>query len=414
MPNSSFAFAKHDSGLRRILAVTLLGLPLIVASGPVSASVKVQPSEFWQFIGTDEAQELRAELQAGELNATVAFVREQRQWFITLQYPDGDAPGSTVSLSATYDADAARNRPHRVEQLSLSAEPDESAAAQERQALKLALPHTFIIHLQGADRLELDGGGRKVVIPLHGSAKAIAMIYAALGEARGTEGRTMTDLVNKLGSAPPASASKEEKADVASVETVETIAEASASDDAPPQEAVSVPSESMPRNECELSDEIPVEEFGECLRKHVAALDDYLKKTGKEVFFNKVVMIYSADDIVLQVSKYIKQKYPHRPNLTCYDLDMPHDISYNRESAIRFVNEEMECLREHRLGIAERFREKYYSALEYIPVDYYGKYLEEKLSGIINEEEDRNSEFVKALEPRYREHFELRKAHGLM
>ena len=75
---SPFVLACAGSRFHRILAVIWLGLFLIVAVAPAMAGVKALPSGGWQFTGDDEAQELRAVLKSGKLNATIAFERDGR------------------------------------------------------------------------------------------------------------------------------------------------------------------------------------------------------------------------------------------------------------------------------------------------------------------------------------------------
>jgi hypothetical protein len=402
--------------LRRILAAMSLGLPLIITAVPAMAAVRALPSEGWQFTGDDQSQEVRAVLNSGELNATIAFERDARRWSIALRYPDGSAPPGAVSLSAVYDADPSRNRPHRVEQLSLHPEPGESAA-QPGNTLKLALPHTFILHLQGADRIEVEDGGRTVTIPLQGSAKAIAMIYAALGEARGGGGKTMTELVNDLGSsASSGAASNHQSTDVGEAASAEAKLEPTVPPAQPETNSAPPP---PPGFNCELNDEISVDDFGACLQDRMAEIDDYITKVGDRPYFGDLLLsdtikMLDGDEIVYRVSTYIKQKYPSHPTLVCNDIYMPYGMNEDRELAIQFFSDELKCLNGYRRGYLEDMREKYYSALDNIPLDYFGNKLNEKLDKIYNREDDRHRAFVDALKPRYREHFEGRKTLGLM
>lgn len=410
---ATFALPGPGGRLPTILAAVWLGLPLVAATAPAPAAATTLSSGGWQFTGGDQAQDVRAVLKLGELNATIAFERDGRQWSIALQSPNGRTPSGAINLTAVYDADASRDRPHRVEKLSLHPQPG-AGGAQPDDTLKLALPHTFILHLQAADRIEIEGDGRTVTIPMRGSAKAIAMIYAALGEARGGAGKTMTELANKRDSASSDSASSQESAGNSGKTTVETKVEPAAAT-VQPQVISSAPR--WPGFRCELND--PVEDFGACLKDRMAEIDDFMANTGErpvspDLSLSEAIKRSDGNEITHQVSRYIEQDYPLDPSLVCNDIYALNELKGDKKIAVELVSDELKCLNMYRIGYLEDLREKYQYVSEYIPVEYYGKQIEEKLGEVIDRAEEKHREFVDALKPRYLEHFEARKAVGLM
>jgi uncharacterized protein YnzC (UPF0291/DUF896 family) len=86
----------------------------------------------------------------------------------------------------------------------------------------------------------------------------------------------------------------------------------------------------------------------------------------------------------------------------------------DKKIAMDLVSDELRCLNRYRLRYLEDIRSKYQSALEHIPIEYYGRQVEEELSEVIDRAEGKHREFADALKPRYLEHFEARKALGLM
>lgn len=262
----------------------------------------ILPEGNWSFAEAAASQGVpAARYRDSELFSALTFDKTTRQWRLLLLSGHDWSRVTRLRLSAVYDEDPARNRPHRVETLEL--EPSTVSTAQSglkeilrgtyaSQAIQLTLPRTFIVHLQGADRLTLEAGAFRHVIAMNGSAKAIAQIYAALGEARGGEGKTITEIVSQPAQASaPAPQVTNAASGAHATAVVNAVAEIHA--------AFAF---------CgRLRSAVKLEAHGECIVAYVAAMEQGFESEPQLL---KVEKQKIAAGIVEDVPVFLRAKYP--------------------------------------------------------------------------------------------------------
>lgn len=316
-----------------------IGIPL---SERVTAST-LPPAGGWLFLDEVAGKPMPViRYRANDLFSSLFFDRESREWRLLLISAKDLPTSGKMTLRATYDADPARNRPHRVEML--ESEPrlvtgilpelaDVQGAAVNARVIRLALPHTFIIHLQGADRVDIEAGGIGHTIAMKGSAKAIAEIYRSIGEGRGGEGKSITEIVND--NAAPTASSTRQSQTAGSEEPVATVY------------AGDTPKNTVKRKatefRCVITQEEDPVDYWQCIDEFIQRVqaaaqgdEEYLAE-HRQITLTRISRIYG---------EYIEQDWPDTPGMVCKGFHLPYDeYSRRHPQRIQANIDEWACLK---------------------------------------------------------------------
>ncbi len=377
------------SSTRIICVAVLAGL---MAASPVLASVKRITEGKWIYVESIDGSPPTALFRGSDLQGYLSYLKDKRQWLFSIAVDDDTSSVSEVTLRAVYDADASRNRAHRVEETTVKSrliklQPLKDELGRDRPApspvVQTTLPRTFIVHLQGADRVEISAGAIHRIIGMNGSAKAIAQIYTSIGEGSGGEGKTIAEMV---GGTPHAAASKPEAPTPPAVQA------------AKPREPSKKPN---PRPECKLLPDSDLGAFGACVDQHVDDIEAAYAETGDEVAREQLKrnMVYTLS---YNMGRYIKQKYSRMPHIElCTGFAAPYGSP--REVQTRAVTQEINCLVEERDQRRETIKSRFEEARAVMRMDYLGDQGLDELNRIYDLEMDNFAPYQKMIQTRLRE-----------
>lgn len=314
----------------------LVGLPLYES---VAAS-KLPPTGVWLFLDEVDGKPVPViRYRADDLFSSLFFDKENREWrLLLISAKDLQASGK-MTLRATYDADPARNRPHRIEVLELDLRlvsgilpelADVQGAAVNARVIQLTLPRTFIVHLQGADRVDIKAGGVGHTISMKGSAKAIAEIYRSIGEARGGEGKSITEIVN--GNA----ASTASQALASAAEGPVATAQASGT----PRNPVK---RERTEFKCPITQEDDPADYWQCV-------DTFIQRVQATAQGDEAYLAEHRRIALAMVSRaygdYIEQDWPRTPSMVCEGFHLPYgEYSRQHPQRIQANRDEWACLK---------------------------------------------------------------------
>ncbi|WP_146198903.1 hypothetical protein [Falsochrobactrum shanghaiense] len=358
---------------------------LLAALLAQTSQASVLPAESWTFFDQSASQQMpAARYRSADLFSSLAFDAKTRQWRLLL-VSGYDLPlRGDITLRAVYDEDKTRNRPHRIETLDVEPQLLSSLPLEIRNAvpstanariIQLTLPQTFIIHLQGADRVIVDAGSFQHTMAMKGSAKAIAQIYVALGEGRSSAGKTITEIVNKSG--PTAAATL----------TPDTIPvampehEVAATTPTPVAEPTS-----FPNFQCgELEKDADLESYFACINDYVSKL-----KTIEGTKYYKTMKVWLTDHLGSDLYNYSEPQYP---------------IDSKRQTCVQFISfvEERSCLQKEKIKYFDYISDHYDAAYAMMPLDFLGPELKEELDGTYDRVMAPYEKFKAELEERQRE-----------
>lgn len=365
--------------LNAIFSTLLVVLP--VGNSPAS----VLPADGWTFFNKTSNQQMPgARYRSSDLFGSLTFDTKSRQWRLLLVSGyDLPLPGG-ITLRAVYDEDKTRNRPHRIETLDVEPQPLGSLPPEIKNGvpstasariIQLTLPRTFIIHLQGADRVIVDAGSFQHTMAMRGSAKAIAQIYVALGEGRSSEGKTITETVNKSGSTVDATVTP----DTIQVAMPEhNVAATSSTPIAEPK--------NFPTFQCgELQIDADLESYFECVNDYVSLL-----KTIEGTKYYKTMKGWLTDHLSYDLYTYSEPKYP---------------INSKMQTCVEFISfvEERSCLQKEKIRYFDYISDRYDVVYAMMPLDFLGPELKEELDGTFGRLMEPYEKFKAELEERQRE-----------